>query len=570
MWISGAVSINRDLERFKGVLVLCFWFCLMYLANAWMPLYRDDYWAALVWGTCDHFESFWDIFRSLGRYYMMHGGRLVSFFIQFAFLYFGKFWFNLANAFVFAAMCAVMVMHCRRELSFADEPKMLFTVGAFMWFGLSHFGEVVIWLCGAAVYLWTGLLTAIFLLPYNLAAAGRWEKPWRGQSVWMFILGMVAACSVENLTVTTTLLAAGFCIRAYDRREYSEWMGMGAVGAFLGTFICIIAPGNFVRIVEDNDRSWFFHLLNQIPANLEMVLYMTPVLLTMVLAVRLLYMASARRHGILMPPAPQREEPHRVLLCVLTLCTVSFFTNGFFYKTLEALVVYGIFFPLGLMEEVLLAHFNNTMQGLEEALIYLLGVSYIYLASVRKLGVQGSRIKALKKRISCSELASDFPQLRYAMFFVGLCFVNNLWMLGAPSFPGRALFSSSVMLAVGAAVVLRIPEVREKLFEHADGRLFRRGGVCLLAFIVAGTLMVLHEIWQEDAVRIAYIEQQAAEGAKTVSVPPSAIPEQRRILRHIAYDDFDAGLTRDPVCDYFGIDTIKLDAKLRIEDLRAD
>ena len=564
----GAVSIHRDLEKFKGVLVLCFWFGLMYLANSWMPLYRDDYWAAVVWGTSDHFESFWDVFRSLGRYYMMHGGRLVSFFIQFAFLYFGKFWFNVANAFVFAAMCAVIVMHCRRELSFADEPKLLFVVGAFMWFGLSHFGEVVIWLCGAAVYLWTGLLTALFLLPYNLAAAGRWEKPWRGQSVWMFFLGMIAACSVENLTVTTTLLAAGFCVHAYERRELSEWMWMGVVGAFLGTFICVIAPGNYVRIVEDHDRSWLFHLLNQIPANLEMVLYMTPVLLTMVLALRLLYRAAARRRGILVPPAPRREESHRVLLGVLALSTVSFFTNGFFYKTLEALVVYGIFFPLGLTEDVLLSHFNNTMQGLEEALIYLLGVGYVYLASVRKLGVQGSRIKALKKRISWGELAAEFPQLRYAAFFAGLCVVNNLWMLGAPSFPGRALFSSSVMMVIGAAVVLRIPEVRARLFEHADGRIFRRGGVCLLAFIVAGTLTVLHEIWQEDAVRIAYIAREAAEGAKTVSVPPSAIPEQRRILRHIAYDDFDAGLTRNPVCDYYGIDMIELDSKLRIEDCK--
>ena len=53
----------------------------MYVANAWMPLYRDDYWAALVWQTGDHLQSMGDVFLSLERYYMMHGGRLVSFFI---------------------------------------------------------------------------------------------------------------------------------------------------------------------------------------------------------------------------------------------------------------------------------------------------------------------------------------------------------------------------------------------------------------------------------------------------------------------------------------------------------
>ena len=227
---------------------------------------------------------------------------------------------------------------------------------------------------------------------------------------------------------------------------------------------------------------------------------------------------------------------------ILIVSTVSFFTTGFFYKTLEAMVVHGIFFPLGLREEILLSHFNNTMQGLEEALIYLLGVGYVYLASVRNMGLSRKRVKAVKEKISWRELADDYPQLRYAAFFIVLCIFNNLLMMGAPSFPGRALFSSSVMLIAGAVVVLRIPEVRERLFFHDEARIFRRGGACVLAFIIVATLIVLHDIWREDAIRIAYIAREAAAGKTTVIVPPSAIPERRRILRHIAYDDFDAGI----------------------------
>ena len=155
-------------------------------------------------------------------------------------------------------------------------------------------------------------------------------------------------------------------------------------------------------------------------------------------------------------------------------------------------------------------------------------------------------------------------------FFIVLCIFNNLLMMGAPSFPGRALFSSSVMLIAGAVVVLRIPEVRERLFFHDEARIFRRGGACVLAFIIVATLIVLHDIWREDAIRIAYIAREAAAGKTTVVVPPSAIPERRRILRHIAYDDFDAGMTRDHVCAYYGLHTIKLDPKMRIEDIRQD
>ena len=545
------------------------WVCVMYLANAWMPPYRDDYWAALVWGTGDHLQTMGDVFRSLERYYMLHGGRLVSFFIQFVFMMYGKVWFNIANAFVFAAMCAVILMHCRRDTDFADEPEMLFVIGAFMWFGISHFGEIAIWLCGAAVYLWTGLLTAIFLLPYNLALAGKLKGAHWGLAILMLPLGVVAACSVENLTVTTTLVVLWASWRAYRRGDFSLWMGSGAVGSILGSIVCIVAPGNYVRIVEDQDRAWLFHLLNQFPANLEMILYMLPVLLALVLAVRILYLETAKRRGVDVPP-PEEGDRHWLMLGILIVSTVSFFTTGFFYKTLEAMVVHGIFFPLGLREEILLSHFNNTMQGLEEALIYLLGVGYVYLASARNMGLSRKRVKAVKEKISWRELAEDYPQLRYAAFFIVLCIFNNLLMMGAPSFPGRALFSSSVMLIMGAVIVLRIPEVRERLFFRDEARIFRRGGVCVLAFIVVATLIVLHDIWREDAIRIAYIAREAAAGKTTVVVPPSAIPERRRILRHIAYDDFDAGLTREPVCAYYGLATIKLDPKMRIEDIRQD
>ncbi len=550
-------------------MVLVGWVFVMYLANAWMPPYRDDYLAALVWGTGDHMQTMGDVFRSLERYYMLHGGRLVSFFIQFVFMMYGKIWFNIANAIVFAAMCAVILMHCRRDTSFADEPEMLFAIGAFMWFGISHFGEIAIWLCGSAVYLWTGLLTAIFLLPYNLALAGKLKGAHLGLAILMLPLGAVAACSVENLTVTTTLVVLWASWRAYRRGDFSLWMGTGAVGSIIGSVACIAAPGNFVRIVEDNDRGWIFHVLNQFQANLEMILYMMPVLLALILAIRILYLEMARRRGIPVPPAEEGDR-HWIMLGILIVSTVSFFTTGFFYKTLEAMVVHGIFFPLGLREEVLLSHFNNTMQGLEEALIYLLGVGYVYLASVRSMGLSKKRVRAIREKISWRELASDYPQLRYAAFFFLICIFNNLVVAGAPSFPGRALFSSSVMLIMGAVIVLRIPEVRERLFFHDEARIFRRGGACVLAFIVVATLIVLHDIWREDAIRIAYIAREAAAGKTTVVVPPSAIPERRRILRHIAYDDFDAGMTRDHVCAYYGLHTIKLDPKMCIEDIRQD
>lgn len=542
------------------------WFGLMYVANSWMPLYRDDYWAALVWKTGDHLQSMGDVFLSLERYYMMHGGRLVSFFVQFAFLLAGKFWFNIANAFVFAAMCSVMVMHVRRKAACLGEPGMLVLAGMFLWLGLSHFGEVAIWLCGSAVYLWTGLLTAVFLLPYNLALAGNMGTSRAGMAAVMFLLGAVAACSVENLTVTTTLLVLWCSWRAHRHGVFSSWMGTGAVGSVVGSIVCLVAPGNFVRIEEDEDRSWLFHFLNQIAGNLEMILYMMPILLTLALALRLLLLESAGRRGIEIPPKTEGGR-YYILLGVLLVSIVSFFTTGFFGRAVEAAVVHGVFLPMGLTDPVLHDRFNNTMQGFEEALIYLAGVAYVYLTSVRAFGVSKERIRGLKENISWRMLAEDFPELRYAAFLIGLCFFNNLVMLGAPSFPGRALFGSSVMLILGVMVVLRIPEVGELFFARREGRVWRLGGICISGFIIVATVVVLHSIWREDALRLAYIAQEVGAGKKVVYVPYSEIPERRRILRHIAYDDFDAGLTRDPVSDYYGLDGLRLDWTMSITEI---
>ena len=542
-------------------------FAIMYLANAWMPLYRDDYLAAVIWRTGDHLQSMSDVFYSLERYYFMHGGRLVSFFVQFVFMLYGKFWFNLANAFMFTILAVLMLMHCRRSLNVVSEPKLLLLLTAFTWLGISHFGEIAIWLCGSAVYLWTGVLTAAFLLPYNLKLAGTMPKEPLFFAPLMFVTGMLAACSVENLTVTTTLLAWWMAYAAHQRQSLRPWMVCGAVGSTIGSAVCLAAPGNFVRIVDDQDRSWLFHFLNQIPANLEMIMYMLPVILTLVLAWRILCLETARRRNLSVPSAPEKRNRHVILLSFLAVGTVSFFTTGFLANSLRDLIVLTVLTPLDLTDEVTISHFANTMAGFEEAMIYILSVIYVYLMSVKNMGLDRKRIKGIAG-LKRQEVIREFPQIRYGVFFILLAVFNNFVVIGAPSFPGRALFSSSVMFIIGAVVIMAIPPVKAALMDSGAGRIFRVGGTLVTAFIIVATLSVLHDIWQEDALRVGSIERQAAAGVQTAVVPPSRIPEQRRILRHVAYDDFDTGMTREHICYYFGIATVELDPSIDLDDLR--
>ena len=536
--------------------VLAGWFIIMYIANTWMPLYRDDYLAAVIWRTGDHLESMGDVFYSLERYYDMHGGRLVSFFIQFVFMLWGKAYFNVANALVFVLLLPVMLMHCRRDFGWYKEPGTLLLLGSFVWLGVSHFGEVAIWLCGSAVYLWTGLFTAVFLLPYNLAMAERFQSKSYRLAILMLPFGMIAACSVENLTVTTTLLVMGITVLAYRRGLMAPWMLTGVIGSVIGSIVCIFAPGNFVRIVEDQDRSWLFHILNQIPSNLEMIMYLLPIILSLILAGRIL-------KGEAVANKSNSWQSLYVAIPILLLSIVSFFTTGFFAKSLRDLVVNWVLTPLRLTDEVTISHFDNTMAGFEEAFIYILGVVIVYQLSVRSFGLDKKN-----SQLSWRELWSKYASVRYGLGLIALAFLNNFLVMGAPSFPGRALFSSSIIFVMGGVVILREPVVWTKMFIAPVGRIFRGGGLAITAFIIIGTLTVLHSIWQEDAIRVAYIAEQARAGQQKIAVPPSAIPEQRRILRHIAYDDFDTGMTREHICYYFGIGTVELDPAMSLEDIK--
>ena len=561
--------IQNDRRKLFAIAILSATFLLMYVLNAWMPMYRDDYIAAVIWGTGDHLSSMQDVLLSLKQYYLTHGGRLVSFFIQFAFLLYGKFWFNIGNAVVFVLMVVFMYLHASRSLKWASEPSVLLALVIFFWLGVSHFGEIAIWLCGSAVYLWTGLFTAMFLLPYNLAAARRFDATGFWLAPGMFVLGMIAACSVENLTVTTTLLAFAITLWCWKKQQQRRlWMITGAIGSFIGTVACLAAPGNFVRYVADQDRSIFFHFANQISANLEMLIYMLPIFLIMVLAWRILILEVAKKNGLAVPAAPVKNH-HYTLLAVILVFVISYFKGGVDGGPaaiwLRDLIIAGILTPLGLTDATTISHFVNTMSGFEEVMIYWLSVAYVYLTTINHANLFKQTIRPFKNRITRRMIWNAYPELRYAAFLFALAFFNNLVVVGAPSFPGRALFGSSIILLISAAVVLRIPAVKTTLLVRPEGRIFRTGGLAIVSFIVAATLLLLHTIWLEDAARVAMIAAAAQRGELVVTVPPSQVPETMRALRHIAYDDFNTGMTREECCAYFGINDIKLDPNLKLE-----
>ena len=195
------------------------------------------------------------------------------------------------------------------------------------------------------------------------------------------------------------------------------------------------------------------------------------------------------------------------------------------------------------------------MNGFEEMAIYWLAILLCYHRMKELLGLTTASIRAAAQQVSGREVLRACPTARYAACLIGLGLCNNLVMLAAPTFPGRATFSSAAMFVTALLALLNDPSVRSEFSPQAC-RLLREAAFLLLAYTGTAALLLTHEMGAEDAARIAQIEAARARGETIVHFP--RIENTRRALRHVYYEDWDNGVTRDGAMEYFGLTEIEV------------
>ena len=83
--------------------------------------------------------------------------------------------------------------------------------------------------------------------------------------------------------------------------------------------------------------------------------------------------------------------------------------------------------------------------------------------------------------------------------------------------------------------------------------------VLVLLPMMAATLNQYVTIHREDGARMAYVREMAAQGATELEVAPISI--KNRVLRHVYFEDLNNSVSRDLLCNYYGLKTIKLKEK---------
>ena len=552
-------------------------FAFLFALNHFMPIHRDDYDYSMVWKTGVHLASFSDVCASGVQHYLLHGGRTVTVFCLQLFLWLGKTAFDITNALMFLALVVLATMHARRALDFWKHPRLLAAAALLLWLSLPHFGEVAVWKSGSTVYLWSAVPAFFFLLPYNLALRALSEGR-RVRRMWavlpMFLLGILAGWSIENLAVTVVVTAFGASL--YVRRRYGTspaWMITGALGALTGLAGLVAAPGNYVRYdVQGAGKGILAHIGNQFAGQGEMLLYLLPVLLLILTAWRLYRQLSAgqpiERHGSLLLYAGKKyvvgfstdgiSIGTVTLVALISLLTLSYFTGGWVAGGIRDAIIGSVLTPLGFTKPKTIHLFTNLMNGFEEMAIYWFTVLLFYVRIKQKLGLTAAAVRAAAECVPARDVLRRHPAARYAAFLMALGICNNLVMLAAPTFPGRATFSSAAMFVTAALALLSDAPIRSVLLPRA-GSVLCAGACLLFAYTGTAALFITQEMHAADAARIAQIEETRARGETVVRFP--RIERTNRALRHVYYEDWDNSVTKGGAMEYFGLTDVVVDGK---------
>ena len=535
-------------------------FAFMLALNHFMPIHRDDYDYSLIWGTGVHVGAFSDVLTSAMQHYLLHGGRMMTVICLDLFLWLGKPAFDAANALMFLALVVLVTMHARRTLTFWHAPGLFAAAGLLLWLSLPHFGEVAVWKSGSTVYLWSAVPALLFLLPYNLAlknAATERSTRRTGAILPMFLLGILAGWSIENLAVTVVVTAFGSALYLRKRHGFlPAWMIVGAFGALLGLIGLVAAPGNYVRYdAQGADKDILAHIGNQFAGQGEMVLYCLPALLLILTAWRLYRRIEAHMDAA---PVERTRAGTLVLAAVLALLVLSYFTGGWIAGTLRDVIIGGVLTPLGQTKPLTIHLFTNLMNGFEEMAIYWFAILLFYARIKQQLVLTAAAVRAAAECVPLSAVLRRHPTARYAAFLMGLAICNNLVMLAAPTFPGRATFSSSAMLVAAALALLGDSAVMTALGTPAR-RTLCAAALLLFAYTGTATLLITQEMHAADAERIAQIENARARGETVVHFP--RIERTNRALRHVYYEDWDNTVTKEGAMEYFGLTDVVVDGK---------
>lgn len=241
--------------------MLLIFMTIFFVRNLILPMASDDIPYAFVWdgedrgnlldgvGPRERITSFGDIVRSQYSHYMTWGGRIIGIGLTQLFAWEGKHLFDVLNTFVFIALAfLVFRIGTGKKLSEMNAVYMFWLLFA-LWFLLPDPFLTTLWMCGSCVFLWTGVIDLLFLLPF---AKAYWTGEDALPSKWcvplMAFTGLCAGWSVETGAFVTGFVTFFALIYFWQQKQLKAWMVVGFIFLCIGGLMLGLAPGEMVRL----------------------------------------------------------------------------------------------------------------------------------------------------------------------------------------------------------------------------------------------------------------------------------------------------------------------------------
>ena len=231
--------------------------------NILFPMVADDYSYAFIWDGADggnlmddigprqRITSLSDIVVSQWSHYFTWGGRVPALFAVQFFCWQHGILFDLVNTAFFVLLVLVLYWLAAGRIEHVRTNKTaLWWLLLGLFFAVPSYIYTMVWRTGACVYLWTAVVTCIFLLPFALAY---WQDDLplnksAGAVPLMLAGGLLAGCSMGPASIVTLLLTAAFMVIFYQQKKLRSWQWAGLTGLVIGLLLLMLAPGNMERL----------------------------------------------------------------------------------------------------------------------------------------------------------------------------------------------------------------------------------------------------------------------------------------------------------------------------------
>ena len=332
--------------------------CLLFYSNRIVPFMMDDEWYSTNLVTGKPLKTLGDILTSQFWHYHNWGGRIFTHgFLQLT-LMSGEMVADITNTLLtlvltFEMTHLVFLLSDEKDI-FREKKQYFLKIRVFvLLFGLMitccpNYKMAMLWQAGCANYVYSTIWILFFYICY-LRIFKRQTTDFLFIHLFMIPLGLMTGWSTENMGPTAFVIAFGvtvWSIRNHEPLKRLIWMISGTISALLGSILCLIAPGNFIRENDSTGRlalSITERILQMLRGAGE---YLVPGLLLLAASYAFYINSCSKRSGreiilllaallsygamVLSPHYPDRAAFGTCIL--MEICTASYLLRSFLYK----------------------------------------------------------------------------------------------------------------------------------------------------------------------------------------------------------------------------------------------